>query len=98
MVALAGCGGDQETAAEKTPELPELTVPRTDTIEETVEPETEKVPPATETPPPATDGGAPAPEPAPPAADSPQNDTPPPPESPAERFEEFFNANPGACG
>ena len=36
-------------------------------------------------------GGTPAPQ------DSPQNDTPPPSGSPAERFEEFCQKNPGAC-
>jgi hypothetical protein len=52
-------------------------------------------------------GGTSAPE-APPAADdgsggtqapqdSPQNDTPPPSGSPAERFEQFCQENPGAC-
>ena len=38
---------------------------------------------------------APTPE---PPADTPENDTPPPADSPAERFEEFCNENPGACG
>jgi hypothetical protein len=53
-------------------------------------------------------GGADAPQ-APPAdtggnsggsaqpQDSPQNDTPPPSGSPAERFEQFCQENPGAC-
>jgi hypothetical protein len=45
--------------------------------------------------PPATgggdSGGTPAPD------DSPQNDTPPPSGSPAERFEQFCQENPGAC-
>jgi hypothetical protein len=36
-------------------------------------------------------GGTPAPD------DSPQNDTPPPSGSPAERFEQFCQENPGAC-
>jgi hypothetical protein len=36
-------------------------------------------------------GGATAPQ------DSPQNDTPPPSGSPAERFEQFCQENPGAC-
>jgi hypothetical protein len=36
-------------------------------------------------------GGTPAPQ------DSPQNDTPPPSGSPAERFEQFCAENPGAC-
>jgi hypothetical protein len=37
-------------------------------------------------------GGAQAPR-----QDSPQNDTPPPKGSPAERFEQFCQENPGAC-
>jgi hypothetical protein len=36
-------------------------------------------------------GGTPAPD------DTPQNDTPPPAGSPAERFEQFCQENPGAC-
>ena len=36
-------------------------------------------------------GGAQTPQ------DSPQNDTPPPSGSPAERFEQFCEENPGAC-
>jgi hypothetical protein len=51
-----------------------------------------------------TTGPAPAPaEPAPsggaqpPAEDSPQNDTQPPSGSPAQKFEDFCNQNPGAC-
>jgi hypothetical protein len=39
----------------------------------------------------APSGGQHAPE------DSPENDTPPPPGSPAERFERFCEENPGAC-
>jgi hypothetical protein len=101
--ALAGCGGDEEPAAERTPTLPDLTVPQTDE-EPAPTPEPTPTapaapPPATETEaaPPSTDGGAPAPEPEPPA-DAPENDSPPPADSPAERFEEFCNENPGACG
>lgn len=45
--------------------------------------------------PPPTDqdsGGTPAPQ------DSQQNDVPPPPGSPADKFEKFCEQNPGACG
>jgi hypothetical protein len=110
-LALAGCGGDDESADETTPALPDLTVPRGDTGEE-VEPapapapepetapqpnfETETLAPP-ETAPPSTGGGTPAPESEPPP-DTPENDAPPPEGSPAERFEEFCNENPGACG
>jgi hypothetical protein len=31
-------------------------------------------------------------------SDTPQNDAPPPQGSPAERFEQYCNDNPGACG
>ena len=31
-------------------------------------------------------------------ADTPENDAPPPDDTPAERFEEYCNENPGACG
>jgi hypothetical protein len=55
------------------------------------------VPTPPETEPPSSGGGAPAPE-AEPPQDSPENDTAPPADSPAERFEEFCNENPGACG
>ena len=60
------------------------------------DPSTETLPPV-ETVPPSTGGGAPAPEPEP-APDTPENDAPPPADSPAERFEEFCDDNPGACG
>jgi hypothetical protein len=52
------------------------------------------VDPATETLP---EEGPPATTPAPPA-DTPESDVPPPEDSPAERFEEYCNENPGACG
>ena len=46
-------------------------------------------------------GGTPAPDttapPADPPRDSPENDTPPEPGSPEERFEQFCAENPGAC-
>ena len=97
---LAGCGGDDEPAAGGPSTVPDLTVPQTDDAEPP-EPEPETTAPS---PPPApapagtdTDGGAPAPAPEPPP-DSPENDAPPPADSPAERFEEFCDANPGACG
>jgi hypothetical protein len=101
-----GCGADDEPAANPPPTLPDLTVPQTDEAPP-VDPETETLAPAPPEPepepapepaPPST-GGTPAPAPAPePPADSPENDTPPPTNSPAERFEEFCNENPGACG
>jgi len=50
--------------------------------------------PAPTTPP--AGGGGSGGTPAPPQ-DSPQNDTPPPSGSPAEKFEQFCQENPGAC-
>jgi len=104
--ASAGCGGDDESA-QTTPELPRLTTPQTET-EPPPPPETETaapLDPGTETLPPdgdgdsSDDGGTPAPAPeAEPPADTPENDTPPPADSPAERFEKFCEENPGACG
>ncbi|MBN1529859.1 MAG: hypothetical protein JW895_12420 [Thermoleophilaceae bacterium] len=91
LVGAAGCGGDNEP--EEAPTLPDLTVPRTEprTVEETVpETETQTVPPATEV--------APTTTPAETVPDSPENDTPPPADSPAERFEDFCNENPGSRG
>ena len=96
--ALAGCGGDDEPSAETTRELPDLSVP---TTEAPTEPTTPVEPPAETTVDPATEtlpeeGPAPAPE--EPPADTPENDAPPPEGTPAERFEEWCNENPGACG
>jgi hypothetical protein len=97
VAALAGCGGDDETATETTRELPDLAIPttesepvapeRTETTPTTVDPATETLPeegPATTTPQ--------APD------DTPDSDAPPPEDSPAERFEAYCNENPGACG
>jgi len=97
VVALAGCGGDDESS-DATITMPQLTVPGGDETPESTP--TETTPPPAPEPEPSPDGDSGgAPVPAPPAApDSPQNDTPPPPDSPAARFEEFCDANPGACG
>ena len=98
MVAIAGCGGDDEPSTRTARELPDLSLP-TDTaptkppeVERTA-PATTPVDPATETLPmegPTTTPRAPA--------DTPENDAPPPEGSPAERFEQYCNENPGACG
>ena len=93
----AGCGSDEE-ASQKPPAAPKLTVPR--------ETETEPAPADTGT---TSSEPAPAPAPrtetsggsAPPRTqteDTPQNDTPPPKGSPADKFEKFCDENPGACG
>ena len=97
LAGAAGCGSDGEEAAERPQPKPELTVPgdqpprvdRTGRNEE--ETDTEEAAPAQEG---APTGGAPAPQAA--APDGPDNDTPPPPGSAAERFENCA-ANPAAC-
>ena len=94
LLALApGCGGGDDE--DPPPSAPALTVPRETTPhttegQDTATTQTETAPAQPES------GGQPAPEPQP--EDSPQNDTPPPAGSPAERFEEFCEQNPGACG
>ena len=96
MAALGGCGGDDEPAADTPRELPALSVPSTETtptVETQPEPPPTTVDPATETLPP--EGPPPAEE---PPADTPDSDAPPPAGTPAERFEEWCNENPGACG
>jgi hypothetical protein len=98
LAPVAGCGGDEEAPA-KPAERRELTVPReTVTRTEATDATTSTEPPPAAEPPPQTEtsGGAPAPQSQP--GDSPENDTPPPKGSPAERFERFCDENPGACG
>jgi hypothetical protein len=96
IAALAGCGGDDEPSGKTTRQLPDLAIPSTTTPQaatEPAEPPPTTVDPATETLPeegPATTPTAPA--------DTPENDSPPPEDTPAERFEEYCNENPGACG
>ena len=97
MAALAGCGGGDDPAR-TTRELPDLAVPTTSTTP----PVTEETPPSTST---TVDPGTetlpeegPRPDQGEPPADTPENDSPPPGDTPAERFEEYCNENPGACG
>jgi hypothetical protein len=99
-VVAAGCGDDDAPSAETLPGQ-ELTVPDEDpgTGEETIErpTTTETTPPPTETSPRDDDsGGTQAPA-AKQPQDTPDNDVPPPKDSPAERFEKFCEENPGAC-
>jgi hypothetical protein len=96
--AIAGCGGDEEPSGATTRELPDLSIPKTETTPAVTTPAeppetTTTVDPATETLP---EEGPTAPE--QPPADAPGSDTPPPEDTPAERFEEYCNENPGACG
>lgn len=97
-LGLTACGGDdEEDEATTIPTIP-LSVPGTET---TLDEEEDEATTGTVVAPPAP-APAPAPEPAPAPApeqapDSPENDTPPPPGSPAEQFENFCEQNPGAC-
>ena len=88
-----GCGGDDEPA-ETTRELPELSPEKRGRPHRGADgaPST-TVDPATETLP-ARGTAAVRHRP----ADTPESDTAPPQDSPAERFEEYCNENPGACG
>ena len=99
--AAPACGGDDEEAR-RTPKPPELTVPgRTLTDDTAPDTSTGTAPEPPQSP--GTDtgggtcGGATSP-PDPSRPDSPQNDVPPQPGTPEDRFERFCNENPGACG
>ncbi len=103
-LALTACGGDKEAAKK-----PKTTTTRT----ERATPRTETVPaaPVQTTPAPSTTSQDPATAPNTPGegngstratpqggSDSPQNDTPPPAGSPAERFEKDCESRPKTCG
>jgi hypothetical protein len=103
LVLAAGCGGGDE-AADKAAPPPELTVPRTEPDRATTTaPSTGTAPtapsqdPAT-APAPSGEGDGSSPGAPQGGADSPQNDTPPPAGSPAERFERECETRPLACG
>jgi type IV secretory pathway VirB10-like protein len=102
--ALTACGGDKEAAKKPrtTTTRTERTTPRTDTV---------PAPPVQTTPAPSTTSQNPATAPNTPGegngstrgtpqggSDSPQNDTPPPAGSPAERFEKDCESRPKTCG
>jgi hypothetical protein len=98
-VAIAGCGGDDEPSTRTARELPDLSLPTTTTrttppVVDRTAPTATTVDPATETLP---EEGPRTTTPQDPA-DTPENDAPPPQGSPAERFEQYCNENPGACG
>jgi hypothetical protein len=98
VVAIAGCGGDDEPPTRTARELPDLSLP-TETAPTTA-PEVERTAPATTPVDPATETlpmEGPTTTPRDPT-DTPENDAPPPEGSPAERFEQYCNENPGACG
>jgi hypothetical protein len=95
-LGVAGCGGDDDDddATSTIPTVP-LSVPGDETtFDETTDTTVDTVEDVAPTPAPT-----PTPAPAPPAEtpDSPENDTPPPPGSEAEQFEDFCAENPGAC-
>jgi hypothetical protein len=99
VLATAGCGGDDEPSTSTTRALPDLSVPTTGTTPSDTQPSTPPattttVDPATETLPEEGPGSTPAT----PPADTPENDAPPPEDSPAQRCEDYCNENPGACG
>jgi hypothetical protein len=97
VLALASCGGDDEPSTNTARELPDLSLP---TTTRTTPPTVDRTAPATTTVDPATETlpeEGPTTTPRPPA-DTPENDAPPPEGSPAERFEQYCNENPGACG
>ena len=107
--ALAGlvsaCGGDDEKASETTPTITTETetAPTTDTAPTaTAEAPSTTPAPATTTPPADPDsGGTTVPKPTKPESqpqDGPDNDIPPEPGTPAERFEQQCQQNPQTCG
>jgi hypothetical protein len=94
LVSGLGCGGDDEPS--RTATAPELTVPDTDT-EQT---DTTDTQPSQSAPPSGEEGqggGTPSP-PSEGQKDTPENDLPPAPGTPEDRFEKFCRENPGACG
>ena len=84
-LAAPGCIGDDDDGGDETLTEPTISVPT----------ETQSVPTETTT---APTGGTPTPAPKPSKPDSPTNDLPPKPGSPQERFEQYCEQNPGACG
>jgi hypothetical protein len=103
---LAGCGGDSESSSQDVT-TPNLTVPqqangpdssstdKTGTTEATTDTAPAPEAPLDQANP--GNGGVPAPDNNRQPEDTPSNDTPPKPGSPADRFEQFCAQNPGAC-
>ncbi len=97
LLLAPGCGDDGEDTSRTEPAATttvpqEEEAPDTSTSEAPASTQTETTPPATD----PSSGGSPAPS--KPAPDSPESDRKPDPGSPADRFEEFCDENPGACG
>lgn len=97
-VGIAGCGDDDAETTTPTTEPATPTGPTGPTSADEPQGGNQNggdvdLEDGTVTPPPETD-----PENLPAEPDSPENDTPPPPGSPAEQFENFCDENPEACG
>jgi hypothetical protein len=103
LAGLVSCGGDDEKATETVPTVTTETetTATTDTTPTATTP-APTTPTTTPAPPPADNnsGGTPAPGDNPRTApqDGPDNDIPPEPGSPAERFERQCEQNPQTCG
>jgi hypothetical protein len=95
-LALGACGDDEERAADTRTETTATTETAAPTATTGTPAPTTPVDtsPRTEALPGGQDGGATPPR----QQDSPENDTPPPADSPAERFERECERNPEACG
>jgi hypothetical protein len=99
----AGCGGDDSPKKAKHHARTERTEPRTVTTPATAPQPTPQAPatspqdPATAPASPGEGDGTPGGTPQG-GSDSPQNDTPPPAGSPAERFEQECRSQPKSCG
>ena len=95
-LGAVGCGDDDDEGVTTIPTVP-LSVPGDETTaDDETDTTVDTVPDVAPTPTP-TPAPAPTPTPAPVTPDSPENDTPPPPGSEAEQFENFCAENPGAC-
>ena len=99
---VAGCGGDDENGGRtETATTPTATSPPTTATDPAPAPPATTPQPAPSPPAggdPGGSGGTTAPAPAPtPPADSPENDRPPVPGSPQDRFERECEQNPEAC-
>lgn len=110
---LSGCGGGSKNTAEELPPTPTLTVPgagkapkvpevsgttgTTGTTGPTSTSTSTSTTPAATSNPGTAQGGAQAPQTGGATPDSPQNDQAPAAGTPASKFENFCNDNPGAC-
>ena len=93
LLCGTGCGDDEPSG---TATAPELTVPETDTGQT----DTTDSGPSQPAPPSGDEGqgGGTLSPPSEGRRDTPENDLPPEPGMPEDRFEKFCRENPGACG